>query len=510
MNKIFYLLLPILLLIACESKKKEVTKDEHSAEYALDYEGVYRGTYPCADCSGIQATLTLKSDKTFIYETIYLGKKDGNFVSKGNYTVKGNILTIKENGKPINFKVGESALTLLGDDLKPNTGKLAEHYLLKKQRGFTYQGLYKGTYPCADCSGIKVELTLNTDNTFIYETVYLEKKDGRFVHKGNYTVKENILSFKENDKVINFLIGENTLTFLGDSLKPNTGKMARFYILKKQGNFNYQGNYETFNDKKDGYSQTLSIQPKGSGYEVVFSASKVKNRENCRFSGIGTIKNDTLWVDISNEKDKKVPMYIAPSHDNLGVDIFTPNFDERFYMMRYCGGGSSLAGVYIKNVITSNSIGVFNNTNTIEDVLHTIPCAQVNKKKGEGEFAEDVYDDYEIYAHNDQHLFTVTPKDTANLSQKINRVLVKSPFLKTEKGINIKSTYKDIKNAYKITKIEPTREHIVLIVDDINAQFNISKKALKKGWWNDKTKKVNENKIPLEAQIDEFILWWND
>ncbi|PID68607.1 MAG: hypothetical protein CR968_01265, partial [Flavobacteriia bacterium] len=296
-----------------------------------------------------------------------------------------------------------------------------------------YEGVYKGTYPCADCSGIQVALTLNPDKTFVYETVYMDKKDGRFVYKGNYTVKENTLTIQQNDKPKYFLVGESALTFMGDSLKPNTGELADFYLLKKQRAFDYQGQYETFNEDKGGYTQTLSIQPKANAYDIVFSASKVKNRENCHFTGVGQVKNDTLWVNISNEKDKEVLMYIAPSHDNIGVEVFTPNFDERFYMMRYCGGGSSLAGKYIKNSITANSIGVFNNQNTIAEVLHTLPNVQIEKKAGKGEFAEDVYDDYEVFNHNSKSLFTVTPEKQGDVHQKINRVKINSPFFKTAK-----------------------------------------------------------------------------
>ncbi len=135
MKKIFYLLVIALIFNACntDKKKKNSTIDEHSAEYSLDYEGIYKGTYPCADCSGIQVSLTLNTNKTFVYEMIYLDKKNEHFVYKGNYSVKENILTIKENDKPTYFFIGENTLTLLDKDLKPNTGKLANYYKLKKQ-----------------------------------------------------------------------------------------------------------------------------------------------------------------------------------------------------------------------------------------------------------------------------------------------------------------------------------------------------------------------------------------
>ncbi len=203
-------------------------------------------------------------------------------------------------------------------------------------------------------------------------------------------------------------------------------------------------------------------------------------------------------------------MYIVPSHDNLGVEVFSKKFDERFKMMLYCSGGASLAGEYLKKTVTAHSAGVFNDQMTIAEALQIIPNAQITKKNGKGEFAEDTYDDYEIYNRNNQHLLTLTPKLTGNTDQKINRVLVVSPFFKTNKEISTKSTYKDIKNAYKISKIEPTRTHIVLIVDEINASFSIPKTSLKKGWWNEKTKSVNTDKIPNNTVIEDFILWWNE
>ncbi|MFH6971249.1 hypothetical protein [Flavobacterium petrolei] len=96
------------------------------------------------------------------------------------------------------------------------------------------------------------------------------------------------------------------------------------------------------------------------------------------------------------------------------------------------------------------------------------------------------------------------------MNQKINRVLINSPFFKTEKGISKNSTYADIKKAYPITKIEPTEGHIVLTVNEIHASFSIAKSKLSKDWWNAKTKSVNTNSIPLNAKIDDFILWWKD
>lgn len=104
MRNFLYIFTVLLALTACsKDKKQETPKGQQSAEYALDDQGVYKGTYPCADCSGIEVSLILNEDKTFRYETVYAGKADAAFTSKGNYTIKDHILTIQEEGKPCIF-----------------------------------------------------------------------------------------------------------------------------------------------------------------------------------------------------------------------------------------------------------------------------------------------------------------------------------------------------------------------------------------------------------------------
>ncbi len=371
------------------------------------------------------------------------------------------------------------------------------------------EGIYKGTLPCADCAGIESRLILNRDKTFIYENTYIDRVDGRFTDRGSYTVKENIVTIERNNTPVYFLIEKNSLILLGSDLQPAKGKLAPYYILKKQGEFSYSGRYETFSAEEGEYRQVLTIAPQGKDYQINFSASKVGGRENCYFSGIARLRDGKLWANISTDKDREILMSIAPTHDNLGVDVFTPDFAQRFQLMLYCRGGASLAGEYIKNTITADSIGVITASTTIAEVLHTLPLTQIVKKTGTGEFADDTYDDYEILTRNNQHLFTLTPKSSGDVRQKIERVVIKSPFFTTAKGISCQSTYQDISNAYTITKIVPDIDHIILVVDEINAHFSIAKSALRQGWWDNTCKTVNRNKIPADAEIDSFILWWN-
>ena len=107
--------------------------DMHTAETSLDYQGTYTGTFPAADCPGIDPRLVLKKDGTFDLHMKYL-ERDSEFEDKGGYSVKGNLLTLTpENGEGIEYyKVEENRLRRLDADKQPITGPLAENYVLKK------------------------------------------------------------------------------------------------------------------------------------------------------------------------------------------------------------------------------------------------------------------------------------------------------------------------------------------------------------------------------------------
>ncbi|PIE70913.1 MAG: copper homeostasis protein [Deltaproteobacteria bacterium] len=121
-------------ITACQFHQTDARTDEHAALVIVDYEGVYQGTLPCADCPGIAAKLTLNTDNSFVYETRYLEEKDGAFSSTGSYTVTEDLLTLHPNGAPIHFLMEGDSLHMLDADLKPATGVLAPYYTLKKQK----------------------------------------------------------------------------------------------------------------------------------------------------------------------------------------------------------------------------------------------------------------------------------------------------------------------------------------------------------------------------------------
>lgn len=67
-----------------------------AAEVPFDvkgFAGTFSGTLPCADCPGIDTTVTLKPDGTYAVHEVYQGKP-GSFDSDGTWTAE-------ENGKRV-------------------------------------------------------------------------------------------------------------------------------------------------------------------------------------------------------------------------------------------------------------------------------------------------------------------------------------------------------------------------------------------------------------------------
>lgn len=124
---------------ACTSVSNPTTThviDMHNAKNALDYEGVYRGTLPCADCEGIKTTVYINSNNTFKIVEDYLGKGVNTRESSGTYTWNkaGNSIILKtdQSADKRSYFVGENMLTQLDQSGNKITGNLAANYVFTK------------------------------------------------------------------------------------------------------------------------------------------------------------------------------------------------------------------------------------------------------------------------------------------------------------------------------------------------------------------------------------------
>jgi copper homeostasis protein (lipoprotein) len=110
-----------------------------------------------------------------------------------------------------------------------------EYYLSdNSQNSLDWKGIYQGITPCADCEGIKTEIRLNLDNTFLLKTRYLGKEDTVFIQTGlfKWDKKGSKITLNEN---LNhqYLVGENVLFKLNLEGESITGNLSNNYKLPK-------------------------------------------------------------------------------------------------------------------------------------------------------------------------------------------------------------------------------------------------------------------------------------
>jgi uncharacterized lipoprotein NlpE involved in copper resistance len=112
--------------------------DQHTSQNSLDWNGTYSGVTPCADCEGIETTLTLNKDLTYALHAKYRGKDNKVISKQGTFTWEknGQVILLNElTESPSRYFVGENQLFQLNLRGEKITGKLADKYILRKKPG---------------------------------------------------------------------------------------------------------------------------------------------------------------------------------------------------------------------------------------------------------------------------------------------------------------------------------------------------------------------------------------
>lgn len=100
-----------------------------------------------------------------------------------------------------------------------------------------WTGFYEGTLPCADCSGIKTKLTLNSNNTFELSQTYLNEQMDSIIQTGNFRWIETkpIIELNDNGELLYYKVTENAVIKYDSFAEPIKSKLN--YSLKKTASF---------------------------------------------------------------------------------------------------------------------------------------------------------------------------------------------------------------------------------------------------------------------------------
>lgn len=159
-------------------------------------------------------------------------------------------------------------------------------------------------------------------------------------------------------------------------------------------------------------------------------------------------------------------------------------------------------------LIQKHNIGNLTDSTQVKDLKTVFEKDSVAGYIGKDEFTRNI-NAIEIFDKDGAALLSISPEKRADSTAMINSIRILDPRYKTEKGISTKSTFKDIQNAYTISKIDNLINSIVVSVKELNVSFTIDKMELPSNLRFDRSISIEASQIPDQAKVKYFLIHWN-
>jgi len=222
----------------CTGDTQDVIPDHHTSEISLDWDGTYTGMLPCADCEGIESTIRLNRDHTYVIERLYLGKSDEVFTKTGDFTwneAGSTIILSNITDAPNSYFVGENHIVQLDIEGKRITGELAQMYVLRKKMPESMSApLYGTRWILTELRGNAVNEPRDTSKVAHF---MLDPDDRRVYGNGGCNGFFGTVTTEENDR-IRFSDIASTLMACENS----DTEWAFFEVLEMTDSYHLQGN----------------------------------------------------------------------------------------------------------------------------------------------------------------------------------------------------------------------------------------------------------------------------
>lgn len=121
------------------------------------------------------------------------------------------------------------------DQQPQTTDKVRADAAHNSQNSLDWAGTYSGVTPCADCPGMKTDMTLNTDNTYSLQEQYLKKEKTPRSFKGSFTWDEakSVITLDAEGDHHKFKVMENGLRLLDKFGDEKQGGKPEDFVLPK-------------------------------------------------------------------------------------------------------------------------------------------------------------------------------------------------------------------------------------------------------------------------------------
>lgn len=112
-----------------------------------------------------------------------------------------------------------------------------------------------------------------------------------------------------------------------------------------------------------------------------------------------------------------------------------------------------------------------------------------------------------IFEHGGAHLLTITPNSDS--IAKVQNVQINDPRFTTDKGLTVKSTFKDIKEKYTIKKIITSINNVIILLKENDIYFTIDKAELPASLRYNANTSIEAVQIPDNAKIKYMMIGWD-
>lgn len=113
-----------------------------------------------------------------------------------------------------------------------------------------------------------------------------------------------------------------------------------------------------------------------------------------------------------------------------------------------------------------------------------------------------------VYSKEGRPMLMLAPVQSFDSTSTIGNIRIIDKRFKTETGLGVSSTFKDILSNYDISRIENTLDAAVVFIDKINAYVTIDKKNLSEKFQNNTSTSIEISDIPETAPIKYFWIGW--
>ena len=176
------------------------------------------------------------------------------------------------------------------------------------------------------------------------------------------------------------------------------------------------------------------------------------------------------------------------------------------FLFVQCGKGNQYliekgkVGYLTKETTVLELNSIFNKDSIVSNLA-------LNKADNENNIFSLDGDEYKIYSSEGVKLLEISPTKQNDSLSKIKSIQIFDKNYKTDKGVSLQSTFKEINENYMVNNVETSLTSATLFIDELNATIAIDKRELGLNAFS--REEVTLDQIPDIAKIKYFTIWFN-